>query len=1111
MISEDNIWQIFEEYFLSKGVVQHQIDSYNYFINEYLQRIFDEIPNIVITPRKNEIYTVSFGQVYVDYPTILDENRNPKKLLPYEARLRDLSYDAIISVDIQETLEDTDKNTTNINIHPKTFISRVPIMIGSCRCHLEKMTQDERIKSGECDSDPGGYFIIRGKERVLICQERINYNHIYVFEQKASSKYPYVAEIRSMSDETGHSVLIQAKVSQDNMNVYLSIPYIKDDLPVKVVFRALNFSDEDIIKLINMSGISSEIDEFIGSIIRCNREIKTREQAITFISKNPVHVIADDKKDSYAEQVIRNELFPHLGISSEKEKGVLIGHMVNILLKTHFKIRTEDDRDNLSLKRVEGPGTLIGDLFRMLLKRQIESAKKYLTKRQDILVVLSRLNTIVNGLKHSFATGNWGVQKNNYIRNGVSQVLSRLTYSASISHLRRVVIPIGKEGKNTKIRQLHPTQIFFIDPAESPEGQSIGIVKNMAMLTKISTGIPTIYVKEIIEKVTNLIKTNDLDINNLNDTLTKIFVNGVLIGFCKQENTMSLFEELKHFRKIGLINNEISISYDKFDNEIKVLSDDGRLIRPVFVVKKNKLLITPENCTQGWDLLVEQGLIQYVDNNEIENSLVAMYPKDLTDYPEHQYDYCEIHPSIMLGVCAGTIPFCLSMDTEVLTKNGWKQHHELSYKDEIATLNNNKLVYSKPTDIMKFKYGGKMYHIRRECLDLLTTPNHRMYVAKRISKPQKEYDDYKLIKAEDIYGKRVRYQSNAEWDKDDYFFTLPKVENHKGSEDICFNTEEKMNAWLDFFGMWIAEGHSSIHFRKDKKCNEYRTVITQIKEKGRNFIVNSLNILKSEFKQFNYTCNNKDFILWNKQLTTYLKTLSTGASNKYFPDWVWDLSKNQCNRFIDALIMGDGTQTNTQSRQYYTTSKILADQFQRLLLHAGVSGSIDINKEAGSETLMFEGTNNEQLIKSNYDCWRVGIRTENRCYPGTSKRSSRSNGIKIGKRQPIEEWVDYNDYVWCLTVPSHVFYVRRNGIPIWTGNCDHNQSPRNCYQTSMMKQALGLYASNFMNRVDTVAHVLHYPQKPMVATKFNKWLKYDEMPNGINAVVAIACYTGLTF
>ena len=651
-IPEKNIFSIIQKYVDEKGMALHQIESYNYLVETYIQKIFDDTPDIIVYPKKNQKYVVQFGQVYIDKPKFYNENKELVDLYPNEARLRDLIYESTIYVDIKETIIENDKDPEE-KINSMVPIAKIPTMLYSSKCNLENKNLSQRIELGECENDCGGYFIIKGKERVLIGQERINYNNIYIFEQKnASQKYPFVAEIRSISEETAHSVLTQAKISEDGRMIVFSLPYIKIDIPVGIVFKALGFETFEELK--SILGGDPILEKYIIWIIRSAKVTKDKDAALEWIGENPIHSVDENKKKEYATQILSNEVFPHLGYSTPTEISLYLGSMVSKLLYTLIGKRKEDDRDNISLKRVESAGTLIGDLFRMLLKRFIDTAKKYIVKRPDIMVIMSRVNNITTGIRHSFSTGNWGVQKNTYIRTGVSQVLSRLTYAATISHLRRIVIPIGKEGKNTKIRQLHPTQAFFICPCESPDGQSIGILKNLAFMSRITHPFSGIVLRDIVSRFKHLNLIENLSITEISGN-TKILVNGIYIGVT--ENKISFMNEFRNKRKIGIIPYDVSISYDKIDNEIFIFSDDGRFSRPVLTLTNNKLnILNHTNYEQlSWDELIELGYIQYIDSHEVENSVIAMTQDDLNR--EIKYDYCEIHPSLMLGISAVVIPY----------------------------------------------------------------------------------------------------------------------------------------------------------------------------------------------------------------------------------------------------------------------------------------------------------------------------------------------------------------------------------------------------------------------------------------------------------------------
>ena len=472
-LSENFKWNVIKSYFEKKGFIDHQITTFNDYINTGIQRVVKECD--IVVNQKDLKYTVNFGEVYIPTPKIIEEDRKVRLLYPLEARTKDLNYDSPIFVDIKETIE-IDGQKPEINLHERIKIGRTPIMLRSEKCNLTSCTKKERISNGECEWDSGGYFIIKGKERVLVGQLRGIYNQPLVLAQKSGEKYKYICDVRSMSEETGHSVLLQVKIGNDDRNIVFSLPYIKDVIPVGIVFKALGYLEDEEITDIVGDCDNKDIQRYVKYIIRDSYFIKTQEEALRHIGQFSMHIIKEEKRKDYALQVVENELLPHMGITSTiKEKVYYLGNMVNKLLKTSIGIRTEDDRDNYSNKRVEMTGVLCCELFRTLFKRftkNIEIQLERKKQRPDVLSIISRNTSITLGLKHAFACGSWGVQKNNYIRTGVSQVLSRMTFSASLSHLRRIIIPIGKEGKNTKIRQTHSSQIMYVCNSETPEGEN---------------------------------------------------------------------------------------------------------------------------------------------------------------------------------------------------------------------------------------------------------------------------------------------------------------------------------------------------------------------------------------------------------------------------------------------------------------------------------------------------------------------------------------------------------------------------------------------------------------------------------------------------------------
>jgi DNA-directed RNA polymerase beta subunit/intein/homing endonuclease len=743
MMSEEHTWNILGDHFKRKGFVHHQTESFDQFINVGINKIITEEPEIVLNSKNGKnpgsytSYKVSFSNVYVPYPTVTEDTRVLRGFLPAEARQRDLTYDAPIYATITETLE-IDGKEPETNQYVRVVLGRIPIMLRSSKCYLTNMTPEERIQAGECKHDQGGYFLIRGKERVLVSQLRGIYNIPLVLEQRPGDKYSFICEMRSMSEENGHSVLISAVLGVDDRTLSFSLPYIKDYIPMGVVFKAMGYRADQFSDLIGLS--CEKTNKYIRLIIndsffveekedgyslfvfenqkkvadslqvdetstegkrRVNDKLKelwkneipdvwkhksTQINAIKYIGQHANHPIKESERKDYGEQVVECEIFPHMGLTSTfKEKAYLLGHMIHKLLATRLGFRKPDDRDNYINKRVESPGILCHELFRQLFKKYIGSIIATIEKKKqlpDVMSIIPRLTDITKGFIHCFGTGNWGVPKNSYVRQGVAQILSRLSYGATLSNLRRVSIPVGKESKNTAIRQINPSQIMYICPVETPEGAPVGIVLNLSLLTRISNRTPTVLVKEVLEICKYMSPISDFNVLN---EQTKVFLNGILTGVTEEPN--ELVEELKEMRRIKMLPWDVSVSYDEVDDEVNICSDEGRLLRPVFKVQDD-CIMAKETDGVNWDELVEKGLIVYIDNMEANGSVIAFNQKELLEYKS---SYCEISAAMMLGVMASIIPFpdhsqCIFKDEPVYMANGTvKKICDVQVGDEVIT------------------------------------------------------------------------------------------------------------------------------------------------------------------------------------------------------------------------------------------------------------------------------------------------------------------------------------------------------------------------------------------------------------------------------------------
>lgn len=712
-------WKVINSYFEGQylnRMVRHQLESYNNFITYQIERTINMFNPIHIVSQNDfdnktkkyslEIY-INFDNFHIYRPQTFENNGATKIMFPQEARLRNFTYASPMHVNmnikyIRRIGDNLQHVETKVKTIPNVHIGKMPIMLKSSICMLNQNKYIHHRELGECKYDAGGYFIINGSEKTVLAQERAAENKVYVFDiTNSNTKYNWQAEIKSVPDHTIISpkqinMMIASKNNGFGNGIYIQLARFKNPIPLFILFRALGIiSDADICKYIILDKFNKTTKAVLyalrGSIIDAN-EFLTKEEAFKFITENvkysPLNMTLEEgihKKNEFTKEVLENDLFPHC--HNKLQKIHFLGYMTYKLIITSIGIKQPDDRDNYINKRIDLCGSLLNNLFRNYFNKLVKDMQKQIikeinngswrSKNDDYINIINdnsiykiiKSNTIENGIKRALATGDFSTKTGNDNKVGVAQVLSRLTYISSLSHLRRINTPIDKNGKLVEPRKLHNTTWGFICPAETPEGASVGVVKNISYMTHVT--IPSNH-----EPIYECIKDKYIPFNeNIDENIekygdyVKVFINGIWVGFT--DNPLSLFKYLKNMKMKGIINVYSSIVFDYKWKEIRVMNDAGRLTRPLYIVENNNILINDDIIHKldineiNWNMLMlktndKPAYIEYIDPEEQNFSLIAMTPKqvDIQLYEnKYKYTHCEIHPSTIFGVLASCVPF----------------------------------------------------------------------------------------------------------------------------------------------------------------------------------------------------------------------------------------------------------------------------------------------------------------------------------------------------------------------------------------------------------------------------------------------------------------------
>ncbi len=715
-ITTDDIFRLTDLYFYKKNyILRHLYDSYNKFLEEDVKVFLEDSHHIFNEKMTHDtVYRrkFHFKNVRVIGPKLPN---GIEPMFPSDARNRNLTYSVKIIADITQYQEKidivTDKKVETITGIEEIGvpIATVPLMMRSKYCSLNQYKGNDL---NECDFNPGGYFIVNGSEKVVICQERMVENKPLVFLKKDSGIPSHIVQVNSRSYKpNGMIQVLNVKIKADG-TMTIRVPLLQE-VNVFILFRALGvLSDRDIINMI----ITDENDNDMIDILRvsletCKNEnhqkIQTSEEAYDYLinklkvlrkyTESNLEIKVMQKK-MHLLHLLKTSFIPHID-GGFKEKAYYLAYMINKLLKVYLGITKVDDRDSYVNKRIDLPGDLLMELFRQRFKIMMSDCKKFFDNRNDNderpLNIINQIkpNTIEQGIKASLLTGAWIRKK------GVAQMLQCYSYLQILGFLRRVDSPSGDASSSKLVgpRQLHPSSIPFLCVVQTPEHAKVGITKHFSLIssaTIMSLDQYRMLKSIIVKKIRNLQDLNIREIRNM----FKVFLNGEWLGCIKEP--LEFVKQLREMKAKNIIDRQnTSVVPDYLSGEIRVYCETGRFVRPVMCVENNVIKVTKEIIDQislnkaekqtkitSWEELLDRypDIIEYIDTEsqpfymlktkvkDIEEMRLRMInsrelAKDVTDkissnrYNELYFDiinYCEFHPQLLLGEMSACTPFC---------------------------------------------------------------------------------------------------------------------------------------------------------------------------------------------------------------------------------------------------------------------------------------------------------------------------------------------------------------------------------------------------------------------------------------------------------------------
>ncbi|KAK0122077.1 DNA-directed RNA polymerase III core subunit ret1, variant 2 [Cadophora gregata] len=659
-------WNLLPAFLKVKGLVKQHIDSFNFFIEHEIKDIVKA--NKRITSDVDQHFFLEYTDVTIGEPDRMefDDRQASNDITPNECRLRDLTYAAPIRVNVKYVRGKQVITRTDI------AIGRLPIMLRSSKCRLSGKNDGEMARMNECALDPGGYFIVNGTEKVILVQEQLSKNRVIV--ETDLKKNIVSASVTSSTHERKSKSYVLLKKER----IYLQHNILTEAIPIVIALKALGIQSDHEMLLLVAGTDSIYQDDFAVNFEDCSKlGVFSQHQALEWIGAR-VKMGARGKTAGAPQrrnptgdalEALANIIITHVPVHGLdfRPKALYICFMVRRVLMAMHDPKLVDDRDYVGNKRLELAGQLLSLLFEDLFKKFNSDLKmnidKVLKKPNRTMqfdafnYLQSHGNSITQGMNRAISTGNWSVKRFKMERAGVTHVLSRLSYISALGMMTRISSQFEKTRKVSGPRALQPSQFGMLCPSDTPEGEACGLVKNLALMTHITTNDLEEPVKKLVFVLgaEDIVSMSGKEIYDVGAYV--VFVNGTPIALTKQPK--AFLNSFRKFRRTGRVSAFVSIYINHHTNAVHIATDEGRICRPLIIVENQKSKVTRRSLEalrsgkMDFDDFLYRGFIEYVDVNEENDSEIALYEKEINETTTH----LEIEPFTILGAVAGLIPY----------------------------------------------------------------------------------------------------------------------------------------------------------------------------------------------------------------------------------------------------------------------------------------------------------------------------------------------------------------------------------------------------------------------------------------------------------------------